>query len=78
MQLPFLCFNNQHKGVQMANRLTYEELEQRVKALQKELAEREKELNCLYGLSRIVEEHETSLNEILQEVPSLLLSHLSK
>jgi PAS domain S-box-containing protein len=49
----------------MANSLTYEELERK-------LAQREKELNCLYGLSSIVEEHETSLNEILQEVPSLL------
>jgi PAS domain S-box-containing protein len=49
----------------MANSLTYEELERK-------LAQREKELNCLYGLSSIVEEHETSLHEILQEVPSLL------
>jgi PAS domain S-box-containing protein len=49
----------------MANSLTYEELERK-------LAQREKELNCLYELSRIVEENETSSNEILQEVPSLL------
>ena len=49
----------------MANSLTCEELERK-------LAQREKELNCLYGVSRIVEEHETSINEILQEVPSLL------
>lgn len=56
----------------MTQRATYEQLEQRVKELEGKLAEREKELNCLYGLSKIVEEHDISLNEILQEVPPLL------
>jgi len=56
----------------MAHDTTYEELGQRVKELDRELGEREKELNCLYGLSRIVEEHGTSLNDILQEIPALL------
>jgi len=57
----------------MAQGPTSEELAQRVKELERELGEREKELHCLYGLSKIVEEHETSLDEILQEVPPLLL-----
>jgi len=56
----------------MAHDTTYEELGQRVNELDRELGEREKELNCLYGLSRIVEEHGTSLNDILQEIPALL------
>jgi PAS domain S-box-containing protein len=56
----------------MAQRATYEQFEQRVKELEGKLAEREKQFNCLYGLSRIVEEHDISLNEILQEVPALL------
>jgi len=49
----------------MAQKTMHEQLKQRA-------AELEKELNCLYGLSRIVEEHDTSLDEILQEVPPLL------
>jgi PAS domain S-box-containing protein len=49
----------------MANSLTYEELERK-------LAEREKELNCIYEFSRMVEEHDASLDEILQKIPALL------
>ena len=56
----------------MAHDTTYEELGQRVKELDRELAEREKELKCLYGLSKIIEEHEASLNDILQKIPALL------
>jgi PAS domain S-box-containing protein len=59
-------------GGAMTQRATYKQLEQRVKELERKLADREKELNCLYGLSKIFEEHSISLNEILQEVPLLL------
>jgi signal transduction histidine kinase/DNA-binding response OmpR family regulator len=60
------------KGGVMAQRATYRQLEQRIRELEGLLGEREKELNGLYGLSRIVEEHDISLDEMLQEVPSLL------
>jgi len=50
----------------------YEEIEQRVKNLELKLAEREKELNALYGLSEIVEKEDLSLHEILKQVPGLL------
>jgi len=56
----------------MAQKATYKQLEQKIKKLEKNLAEREKELSCLYGLAKITEKHDLSLNEILQEVPSLL------
>ncbi len=56
----------------MAPKATYKKLEQRIEGLDKNLAEREKELNCLYGLARITEEHGLSLNDILQAVPPLL------
>jgi len=58
----------------MARKATYEQLEQTIKELDTKLAEREKELNALYRLSRIIEEHGISLDEILQEVPALLSS----
>jgi PAS domain S-box-containing protein len=56
----------------MAQKGTYEQLEQRIEKLKRKLAEREKELNALYGLSRIVEKHDISLEEILEEVAALL------
>jgi len=56
----------------MAQKATYEQLEHRIKELERKLAEREKELNCLYGLSRIFEKHGISLDEMLQEVPALV------
>jgi PAS domain S-box-containing protein len=60
------------KGDNMTKKTMHEQLEHRIKELEGKLVEREKELNCLYGLSRIVEKHGLSLDEILQEIPSLL------
>jgi len=73
----------------MARKPTYEELEQRVKELEKEaakhkkteevmrhqahaLGERVKELNCLYGMSNLVEKKDISLEEILQGTIDLI------
>ena len=73
----------------MGKKLTYEELEKRVKELKKEtakskkaqevmrhqahaLGERVKELNCLYGISKLVEEPDISLEEVAQGVVSLI------
>jgi PAS domain S-box-containing protein len=56
----------------MVPKATYKKLEQRIGELDKNLAEREKELNCLYGLARITEEHGLSLNEALRKVSVLL------
>ncbi|MFW6115377.1 MAG: PAS domain S-box protein [Thermodesulfobacteriota bacterium] len=56
----------------MVEKAAYEKLEQRVKGLELKLAEREKELNALYGLSEVVEQHGISLNEIMEKVPPLL------
>jgi len=36
------------------------------------LGERVKELNCLYGISKLVEKHDTSLDEILQSTTNLI------
>lgn len=44
----------------------------RINELEKKLNEREKELNCFYEFSRLIEKHNISLNEILKEVPFLL------
>jgi len=74
----------------MTKKPTYEELEQRVKELEKEaakhkkteevmrhqahaLGERVKELNCLYGMSNLVEKKDISLEEILQGTIDLIL-----
>ena len=73
----------------MTRKPTYEELEQRVKELEKEaakhkkleevmrhqahaLGERVKELNCLYGMSNLVEKKDISLEEILQGTIDLI------
>jgi two-component system NarL family sensor kinase len=73
----------------MAEKSTYEELEQRVEELEEEvvgrkraeealqkrtydLGEREKELNCLYGIARLVEKSDTSLEEILEGTIKLI------
>jgi PAS domain S-box-containing protein len=56
----------------MSHKATHEQLEQKVKELERKLGEREKELNALYGLSETVEKDDISLEEILKEVPSLL------
>ena len=65
--------NHLHSSVTaMARKTTYNKLERRIKGLDRDLVEREKELNCLYGLAKITEEQDLSLNEILQRVPSLL------
>jgi PAS domain S-box-containing protein len=56
----------------VSQKATYEHPEQRIKELETELAECKKELNCLYGLSRVIEERGLSLDNILQSVPDLV------
>jgi len=75
----------------MTTKPTYEELEQRVKELKKEVAkhkkteeviqnqaynlgERAKELDCLYGISTLIEKPDISLEEILQGVVNFIPS----
>jgi len=48
------------------------ELEKHVKTRTAELGERVKELNCLYGISAVVEQPGITLNEILQTAAALL------
>jgi PAS domain S-box-containing protein len=56
----------------MTKTKSYEQLKQRVNELESKLSECQKELNCLYGLCRLVEEHSLSLDELLQEIPVML------
>ncbi len=73
----------------MPQKPTYEELEQKVKELEKkdlecklaeetlqqrtyDLSERVKELNCLYGISNLVDNPDISLEEIFQGVVDLI------
>lgn len=44
----------------------------KLRELNHDLVERIKELNCLYGISRLIEKRETSINEILQGVVKLI------
>ena len=46
--------------------------EQALKQLTHNLQERLKELNCLYGISRIRERHDYSLDEILQKIVDII------
>jgi signal transduction histidine kinase len=46
--------------------------ESELRALAHKLGERVKELNCLYGISRLVEERNSSVDEILQGVVDLI------
>jgi len=46
--------------------------ESRLRELTHDLVERIKELNCLYGISRLVEQENTSLDDILQGVVDLI------
>ena len=46
--------------------------EKELKQLTHNLQERLKELNCLYGISRIRERHDYSLDEILQEIVDII------
>jgi signal transduction histidine kinase/DNA-binding response OmpR family regulator len=50
----------------------YDELELRMEKRAAELTERVKELNCLYGFSRLIERPGTALEEILQGTAELL------
>jgi PAS domain S-box-containing protein len=50
----------------------HDELEQRVEERAAELSERVKELNCLYGISRLIERPGIALEEILQGTAELL------
>ena len=63
----------------MGNKTTYNELEKRIKELETELAQRShalgeriKELNCLYGLSKLVEKENISLDDILNGTVNLI------
>ncbi len=47
-------------------------IEARLRGLTHDLIERIKELNCLYGISRLVEKESTSLDDILQGVVDLI------
>jgi signal transduction histidine kinase len=47
-------------------------IEARLRGLTHDLIERIKELNCLYGISRLVEKENTSLDDILQGVVDLI------
>ncbi len=47
-------------------------IETRLRGLTHDLIERIKELNCLYGISRLVEKENTSLDDILQGVVDLI------
>ena len=47
-------------------------IDARLKVLTHDLVERIKELNCLYGISRLVEREDVSLNDILQGVVDLI------
>lgn len=50
--------------------------EKALKQLAHHLQERIKELNCLYGISRIRERHDYSLDEILQEIVDIIPASL--
>ncbi|MFW5931335.1 MAG: PAS domain-containing sensor histidine kinase, partial [Desulfosalsimonas sp.] len=50
--------------------------EEKLKNYAGQLNERNKELNCLYGISRLVEEPGNSLDDILQETINILASSL--
>ena len=63
----------------MAKKSTYEELEQKIKQLEKEarertheLEERVKELDCLYGISKILEKSNFSYDKTIQEIVDLI------
>ena len=63
----------------MAKKATYEELEQKIKQLEKEarertheLEERVKELDCLYGISKILEKSNFSYDKTIQEIVDLI------
>jgi 2-oxoglutarate dehydrogenase complex dehydrogenase (E1) component-like enzyme len=43
-----------------------------LRELTHKLSERVKELNCLYGISRLVEDRNSSIDEILQGVVDLM------
>jgi len=54
-------------------RQTERDLRRHQEALEALVAERTKELNCLFGLSNLIELHDSSLKDILPEVPDLLV-----
>ena len=63
----------------MAKKSTYEELEQKIEQLEKEarertheLEERVKELDCLYGISKILEKSNFSFDKTIQEIVDLI------
>ena len=51
---------------------TVNDADARLRELAHNLGERIKELNCLYGISRLVEQENTTLDEILQKVVELI------
>jgi signal transduction histidine kinase len=48
------------------------EMSENLQEITHKLGERVKELNCLYGITRLVERHESTLEEILQAVVELI------
>ena len=48
------------------------EMSERLQEIAHKLGERVKELNCLYGITRLVEQHDASLEDILQGVVELI------
>ncbi len=62
----------ERKRAEEALRKSHEELELKVKQRTHDLNERVKELNCLYGISRLVAKQGISLGEILQGAVGLI------
>jgi len=62
----------ERKLMEGALREAHQELEERVEARTHELGERVKELNCLYGISNLVEKEDMTVDEILQKTAELI------
>lgn len=65
---------NNTTGIRISNSIKAgnEDTDTRLRELTHDLIERIKELNCLYGISRLVEKENVSLNDILQGVVNLI------
>ncbi len=56
----------------MSKTESYEQLGQRVDGLEKRLSACRKELDCLYGICRLVEERRITLDELVRGIPAML------
>src|SRR5512139_3108372 len=57
-----------------AAELRHDELEAELRRLSWDLAERVKEMNCLYGISKLRDRHGISVDEVLQGIVELIPS----